>query len=133
MLRRLDRWKSLGIAGLGALAAVCLCAAAVRAALPAASRPARASATHPVAASQAIADFQAYYETRLAEIKPHDAEGLFSLALLCSNRQRPDLAADLSRQILASWPAHTKAKTLLRASTLRMAATSLPAPASRRR
>jgi hypothetical protein len=139
MLLSLQNCKPLGIGGLGAIATVCLTVAAVRAAPPTASQPIRpaaaatrpAAASQPASASQPTVDFQAYYETRLAEIQLNDPQALYSLALLCSNRQRPDLAADLARRILVTWPAHNKAKMLLRASTMRLATMSQPAPASR--
>jgi hypothetical protein len=133
MLRRPNGSKSLRITALGAIAAACFGAAVVRATPPAQSRPASTTSPspHPPDASQPAGDFQILYQTRLAELKPNDAEGLYSLAVLCSSRQRPDLAADLSRKILASWPAHTKAKALLRAATVRMAATSRTTPTSR--
>lgn len=124
--------KFLAIAAVGMMAAVCLGAAASTApSASAQSAGSQAPASSPANATQPV-DFQAFYEARLAEIRPDDANALYSLALLCSNRQRPDLAAEVSRKILASWPAHSRAKMLLRASTLRMATMTQPtAPATR--
>ena len=140
MPQRLDSAKSLRMWGLGLIVGACFCAEGAWAAAPAASQPDKsrspvtrpAAASRPAATSQPIAgDFQAYYQLRLAETKPNDVEGLFSLALLCSTKDRPDLASDLCRKILENYPAHVRAKALLRASNMRRAAASAPSATSR--
>jgi hypothetical protein len=121
--------SSLRRAGIpvAALAAWCLCLVAL-AALPLTSRPA---SSQPPASQMSPRDFQAYYQTHLAELAPDDVDGLYALARMCANKDRPDLAAQLCHQILEIRPAYNRARVLLRASSQRMAAGSRPAPASR--
>jgi hypothetical protein len=122
------RHSSFARAGVPVAGLVGLCLLALAAALPTASRPA---SSRPPASQPAGQDVQAYYEDRLAQLAPDDANGLYALALECSNRDRPDLAARLCRQILQTWPEHRRAKVLLRAASRRLAAASRPGPASR--
>lgn len=90
-----------------------------------ASRPAVTSGpSRPVATRPA--DFEADYRRQLESIKPTDAEGLYRLATGCSRNGRPDLAADACRRILATWPEHARARSLLRVSTQQLAAASRP-------
>ncbi len=147
MPRWLDSYRRLGIWGLVVTLGVGLGAAGVRAGPPLGGRTSVASPTGTVrsAASNSVAakspaapttqpiqgDFEDTYQARLAEIKSKDPEGLFQLALLCSTNNRPDLAANLCRQVLASWSAHARAKALLRASNQRLAVTSRSGTASR--
>jgi hypothetical protein len=141
MPRTLNGTRSLWNGWQACLAGICLCGAQALGAPSASSQPTPAGfaagmamrrAPSSVPSSQPVGgDFQSYYQMRLAALKPHDVDGLLTLALLCSKNDRPDLAADLSRQILETWPAHTRARALLRASNLRLAAASRPASTSR--
>ncbi len=67
-------------------------------------------------------EFNTWYSQQLSQIASNDAGNLYRLALTCSTHKRPDLAAEVCRRILSSWPNHIRAKSLLRVSTRQLAA-----------
>lgn len=72
------------------------------------------------------AEFDAWYQQQIQEIKPTDSDRLYRLAMTCWTNKHPSQAADACRRILAAWPDHAKAKSLLRL-TSRYQAASRPA------